>query len=326
MDVNYVVEDMFIFKYIGCSTVARSVYKSIKKEGCDGINLTWDRKKVNADISHYHTFGPIALLNRRLASGTKILTAHSTPRVNLGNLALSRAINNQYPRIYRKFDHIITISESCENEVREMVPEIPVTRISNGTDRNFFKPDTDKRERFREFWKIDPSEKVVLSVAQISPRKGFYDFMNMALFNPEIRFIWVGGFPYSFVSKDYFKIKRMIWHCPENVMFTGFVNDISEAYCAADAFVAPTYAETFGLAVLEALSSGLPVIARDIPEFREIYADNIMFFSEVDETKSMFNDDSKLKKYAAKARPSTEKYDIEGICKQHIALYRELME
>ena len=65
MDINFVVEDMLLFKYIGCSTVARTLYKSLKQE--PGLNLTWERFKYQADISHYHTFGPIALLNRRLA-------------------------------------------------------------------------------------------------------------------------------------------------------------------------------------------------------------------------------------------------------------------
>jgi hypothetical protein len=86
MKINFVVEDMFVFKYIGCATVARTIYRGLKKQ--NGIDLTWERYKFHADISHYHTFGPIALLNRRLASGKKILTAHSTPRVISGNWPL----------------------------------------------------------------------------------------------------------------------------------------------------------------------------------------------------------------------------------------------
>jgi glycosyltransferase involved in cell wall biosynthesis len=324
MNVNFVVEDMFLFKYIGCSTVARTLYKSLKKK--QDINVTWERFRYDAEISHYHTFGPIALLNRRLTGGKLILTAHSTPRVNIGNLALTRAINKRYPEIYRKFDHIVTISQSCENEVREMAPDVPVTRISNGIDRTYFKPDKDKRAAFREIHGIEENEKVVLNVAQVSPRKGFYDFLAIAQQHPDTRFVWVGGFPYSLASKDYLKIKWLIQQRPKNILFTGFVRDISEAYCGADVFLMPTYAETFGLAVLEAQASGLPVIARNIPEFHEIYGSSIQYFSTVQEASNELLDEKTLQNCALGSRDASAQYDIEDVTNQHINLYKEIRE
>lgn len=324
MDINFVVEDMFLFKYIGCSTVARTLYKSLKKH--NGMNLTWERFRYNADISHYHTFGPIALLNRRLSGGHRILTAHSTPRVNIGNLALTRVINKRYPEIYRKFDHIVTISESCENEVREMVPEVPVTRIPNGIDRDYFRPDGEKRQIFREMHGLSEDEQVVLNVAQVSPRKGFYDFMLLATRHPETRFVWVGGFPYGLASKDYLKIKWMIQQRPDNVIFTGFVRDIAEAYCGADIFFMPTYAETFGLAVLEAQACGLPVIARNIPEFHEIYEDTVRYFTTVDDASRELEDSSALRACATGSRSASARYDIKDVCDEHIRLYQEIIE
>ena len=44
-------------------------------------------------------------------------------------------------------------------------------------------------------------------------------------------------------------------------------------YQAADAFVFPSTKEGFGLAVLEAQASGLPVVVSDLPVFREFLAD-----------------------------------------------------
>ncbi len=324
MDVNFVVEDMFLFKYIGCSTVARTLFRHLKLQ--NGMNLTWERFRYNADVSHYHTFGPIALLNRRLSGGKRILTAHSTPRVNIGNLALTRAINKRYPEIYRKFDHIITISESCEKEVQEMVPNVPVTRIPNGIDREFFKPDPEKRANFRETFSISEDEKIVLNVAQVSPRKGFYDFMSLAGRYPDTRFVWVGGFPYGMASKDYLKIKWMIQQRPDNVLFTGFVRDIAEAYCGADVFFMPTYAETFGLAVLEAQACGLPVIARSIPEFHEIYGDSIRYFSTVGDAGHELEDEKTLRETATRSREASARYDIRDVCQEHIRLYKEIHE
>lgn len=324
MDINFVVEDMFFFKYIGCSTVARTLYKSMKEK--PGLNLTWDRFRYDTEVSHYHTFGPIALLNRRLSGGKRILTAHSTPRVNIGNLALTKAINKRYPEIYRKFDHIVTISESCEREVREMAPDVPVTRISNGINREYFRPDKDKRDAFRDMYGLTEDDQVVLTVAQVSPRKGFYEFLELATRHPETRFIWVGGFPYSLASKDYLKIKWMIQQRPENVIFTGFVRDIAEAYSGADVFFMPTHAETFGLAVLEAQACGLPVLARNIPEFHEIFEDTIQYFSTLDDASRELRNESELKRCATQSRGASARYDITDTCTAHIKLYTELLE
>ena len=324
MDINFVVEDMFLFKYIGCSTVARTLYKSLRQN--PELNMTWERFRYHADISHYHTFGPIALLNRRLSGGKRILTAHSTPRVNVGNLALTKSINKLYPEIYRKFDHIVTISESCEQEVREMAPDVPVTRISNGVNRDYFTPDAEKRETFRKIYGLDKDEQVVLTVAQVSPRKGFYDFIALATRHPETRFIWVGGFPYGLASKDYLKIKWMIQQRQENVLFTGFVRDISEAYCAADVFFMPTHAETFGLAVLEAQACGLPVIARNIPEFHEVYGDTVQYFSTIEDASRELSDEGALKRCASQSRDASARYDITDVCTEHIRLYKEILE
>ncbi|MCU0631496.1 MAG: glycosyltransferase family 4 protein [Methanolinea sp.] len=324
MKINFFVEDMLFFRYIGCATVAKTLYRQLQGEL--GIEVSWKSFSNHADIVHFHTFGPIAGLNRRMARGKKILTAHSTPRINMGNIALARAINKRYPKIYRRFDHIITISRPCHEEVTTMIPDMPVTMIPNGVNRDFFRRDEEKGAAFRESYKIPEDQEVVLTVAQQTPRKGLYDFLALSRMFPEKKFIWIGGFPYGALSKDYGKIKQLKLRCGENVLFPGYVNDILKPYSAADIFFMPSYAETFGLVILEALSSGLPVIARDIPEFRDIYGDNILYFSKKPDAIAMLEDHAALRRCAGGARDFTSQFDLKDIAAQHIRLYRELAE
>jgi glycosyltransferase involved in cell wall biosynthesis len=324
MKINIFVEDLLFFKYIGCSTAAKTLYRELSK--MPDLEISWNSKSSDFDVVHYHSFGPFSLLNRKYSRGVKVLTAHSTPRVNEGNLAFSSTINQYYPGLYRRFDHIINISVPCKREIDEILPDMSSTLIPNGIDREYFKPDIDKREKFRERFDIDDDQKVVLTVAQQTPRKGIYDFLELSKKHPEIKWVWVGGFPYGIFSADHFKIKKMKKKCKNNVIFTGFVPDITEAYSGADVFFMPSYAETFGLVILEALACGLPVVARNIPEFREIFDDGIHFFGTLDEASAVIDDDDSLRKSSEAARPFTEKFDIKHIARMHYDLYRRLIE
>jgi 1,2-diacylglycerol-3-alpha-glucose alpha-1,2-galactosyltransferase len=325
MRVNFYVEDQLFFKYIGSSTVAKTLYRQIA--ATSDIEVSWKSYSRTADIVHYHTFGPIAALNRKISCGCKVLTAHSTPRINQGNIAFAKVINKRYPKVYRKYDHIITISKSCHDEVTRMVPEVPVTMIPNGVNREVFRKDQKKRMAFREEYGIENDERVVLSVAQQTPRKGFYDFSALSKNCPDIRWVWVGGLPYGFLSKDYRKIRFMSERCGKNViLLTHHIRDVVNAYNGADVFFMPSYAETFGLVILEALSCGLPVVARDIPEFRDIFGDNILYFSDNEEAGMMVNDEPALRRIASGARDFTRTFDIGTIAKKHIDLYQSLVE
>lgn len=84
----------------------------------------------------------------------------------------------------------------------------------------------------------------------------------------------------------YERLKKYLMKHPANkkVQVLGFVDD-SELYAlykGAKAFVYPSLFEGFGLPGLEALSVGCPVIASDIPVFREVYKDAVNYFNPED--------------------------------------------
>jgi len=323
MKVNFFVEDMLLFKYIGCATLAKALYRAlITDESCPQV--AWNARGREFDLVHYHTFGPFALANKTYSLGVKVLTAHSTPRLNTGNLTISEAVNHLYPEIYRGFDHIITISPLCDEEVHEIAPDVPTTLIPNGVDRDRFRPDPEKRAAFRKRYGIGEDEWVVLTVAQQTPRKGIYDFIALSHKHPDIRFVWVGGFPYGRLSQDYSIIEEEKNRCGKNVIFTGFVDDITAAYCSADVFFIPSYAEGLPMVALEAFATGLPVVARKIPEFTGNFKDTAVYFDNLEGAGRLIEDRSLPGRHATLSRPFTEDYDIRKIAKLHIDLYREL--
>ncbi|MDD1678997.1 MAG: glycosyltransferase family 4 protein [Methanomicrobiales archaeon] len=323
MRVNFIVEDLSLFKYIGSTTAARMLYRALK--GFPDLEVTWNSPEKDFDLVHYHSFGPFALWYKWRSGGLAVVTAHSTPRLNRQNLALAGVINSFYPPVYRSFDHIITISQGSSREVAEMAPDVPTTLIPNGVDRTLFHSDPEKRVRFRERYGIGKDDWVALTVAQQTPRKGILDFIELFRMRPELRGIWVGGFPYGVLSKSYWRIQNAKKECRENVIFTGFVPDITEAYSGADLFFMPSYAEGMSIVLLEALASGLPCVVRRIPEFEEVFGPEGLYFSTTDEAAEVVMEKERLRATAEKSREFSARFDIDLIARKHHRLYQELV-
>ncbi len=323
MKINFIVEDLLFFKYVGSTTAARMLFSALGK--IPDLEVSWNSREKDFDVLHFHTFGPMALWHRRNSRGVQVVTAHSTPRLNQENLAFAPLVNWFYPGIFRSFDHIIAISRRCQEEIEEMAPNVPLTRIPNGVDRDLFHPYPEKRHPFREMLGVPEDQQLVLTVAQQTPRKGIYDVIELATRCPEVAWVWVGGFPYGIFSKEYFRIQRRKRTAGENLIVPGFVPDITGVYSAADVFLLPSHAEGMSIVLLEALASGLPCVVRDIPEFREIFAGEGLYFHTTDEAVEMISSGKRLQDARAASRPLTEQYDIHRIAKAHYALYQELI-
>ena len=319
MKVNFIVEDKGVLKYLGCATAAKNLYRELSKK----IEISYNDPSTDYDLAHFHTFGPRSMWYLKRFKGKTVITAHSTPNLNYGNLEFPRLINWMYTPIYNKFDHIIAVSNKCKKELESIHCKPEITTIYNGIDTKNFKPDKEKGLRFREKLGIKKNELLVLTVAQRTPRKGIYDFLTLAKKHPKYKFLWIGGFPYNLFSKDYRQVSKAIKKHPPNAIFPGFVEDIIQVYSAADVFFMPSYAEGHSIVMLEALSMGLPMIARDIEEFHEAFNENLLYFKSIDDIRDSFFDKKTLESYRKKT-VFVEKYAIDKIAQEHIKLYEKI--
>lgn len=277
MKVNFIIEGSGLLKYIGCSTAAQQFVNYLIDKG---IEVKINSKDKDFDIIHAHTFGPFALnQSRKNKKAVKVISAHSTPSINKKNIITGEwnFWNWIYKYIYNKFDYVLAVSDFSVKELKNIGVNKEIFVIENGIDRSKFIYSEKKGKKFREQNGIKKDDLLVLNVAQITPRKGVYDFIEVARNNSDIKFIWVGGFPYKYASYDYFKLKKIYEKNAglKNLKFVGFVDDIIGAYSGSDILFTPSYAETFGLTIIEAGSCRLPIVARKLDVFNELFNNSI---------------------------------------------------
>lgn len=255
---------------IGKSGIGRAIKHQQRALDLAGIPYTTDPKD-DYDIVHINTYGPksMALLRSAKRAGKKVIVhAHSTEEdfrnSFIGSNLLAPLVKHRLKKIYQAADYLITPTEYSKQLIQAYGVTTPISAISNGIDLSKYQPDPKKEEAFREYFGLTPDQAVVISAGLYFKRKGIIDFVQVAKTMPSVRFIWFGKINKFIIPRD---IRRIIdKDHPDNVLFPGyFKGDIFEgAMSGADAFFFPSYEETEGIVVLEALASRQAVVLRDI--------------------------------------------------------------
>ncbi|MCI8501546.1 MAG: glycosyltransferase [Oscillospiraceae bacterium] len=278
-------------KYVGKSGLGRAIKHQIRALESAGVEYTLDPKE-DYDIVHINSYG---LKSRRLARkarrmGKKVVYhAHSTEEDFRNSFILSNQIAPLFKKwlvsSYQLGDHIVTPTPYSKKLLEGYGIKKPVTAVSNGIDLAFYeRPQGEDGSAFRERFGFSKEEKVVMAVGLYIERKGILDFVELARRMPEYRFIWFGYTDPKLIPQ---KIKDALKTNLPNLSFPGYVEPevLRTAYYGADLFVFPTYEETEGIVLLEALAARQKVLIRDIPIYADWFTDGETVYkaSSVDE-------------------------------------------
>lgn len=120
----------------------------------------------------------------------------------------------------------------------------------------------------------------------------------------------------------------------DKVIFLGNSNEIDMILSYSDLFLLPSESESFGLAALEAMALGVPVISTNGGGLPEVNVDGVSgYLSEVGDIESMaanaikiLGDDAALSEFKKSALGVARQFDIKNILPMYEALYREAIQ
>jgi glycosyltransferase involved in cell wall biosynthesis len=202
------------------------------------------------------------------------LAAYAVHRNQESRLIVTRHVLFPMSRLHKltlsRVAGVIAVSEAVAVQLRseKIVPKQKIVVVPNGIDsarfdRNLHSFDCGK---LRRSLGLPDDALLVGTVGEIKPLKGQEEFLRAAAkiadHRDDVYFI-IAGIDSSLGQENRARIEHLTDELglKERVRFVEWVEDIASLYAALDIFVSPSRAESFGLAIVEAMASSTAVVA-----------------------------------------------------------------
>lgn len=280
-----------------------------------------DMDRFGPDVVHIHTPFTLGTMGYRFARKRNIPTVgtYHTDFVNMDNtihFPFIKSILNigfQYNmHLYGRLDMVVSPTKLVADYLRNFVNESRVVPV--GLDLSKFVYNENKEDYY-------------LFVGRLTRDKGIIQFLEVASMLPGSKFKVAGTGPQEKIVREYAESHG-------NVEFLGYVSEEKKVELLKNAkvLIVPSRAETVGLAFIEAMASGTPVIGSS--ESKEIgilkdghngwfveYGDSNMLLRKIREI-----DGQDLRSFSKNAKKSSEEYSVRSSADHLEAIYTELLE
>ena len=245
-----------------------------------GLKKTLARKIPDFDLVHiqelWHYPGYIASKIARSRNVPYIVTIHG--ELNEWNLQQKRLKKQIYMTaiqrgILQKSAALHAITQAESNRIRQLEIETPVAMIPNGIHTEEFENLPDRSQFVSRYPELE-NRLIVLFLGRIQQKKGLdilaHAFGNLVRTRHDVRLVVAGPDEDNTLTEIKTILKSQ--GALEKAVFPGMLTGEQklEALSAADIFALTSYSEGFSVALLEALSAGLPLVITDECNFPEV--------------------------------------------------------
>ncbi len=322
-----------VFEEVSFKHVLLSISYSV------GIAATLIRRRGRYDIVHFHgasipLFVSLPFLKMM---GKKVVA--KVAAANLGTEAGALAgrywfVGDLLVRMIRRVDAFIAISDEIRDGLRrDGVGQARIHRISNFVETGtFFPPARGEKERLKAAFGYE-GKTLVLFAGRLVPRKGVECLLRawtaVVPEFPDARLLILGDGP----LQEPLEMTAADLGISESARFAGRVDNVPEYLRAADVFVLPSLQEGLPNSLLEAMASGLPVIATTIGGTVDVVREgrDAVLVAPGDPAalgkglKFLVGDPAARESLGKAALESiAASYGLETICRRYFELYRDI--
>lgn len=292
-------------------------------------------KLYKIDLLHVHYAIPHAyagymakkMLGEEGISIPMVTTLHGTDITLVGNHpfykpAVTFSIN--------KSDMVTSVSQSLKDDTLRLFNiknEIIVVPNFIDVDKHINPYTECQRELMAE-----PDERIITHISNLRPVKRTFDVIEIfERINRKVpsRLLIVGDGP----DKSAMEAMCIQKGIHEKVAFLGNSTEVDKILCFSDLFLLPSEKESFGLAALEAMACGVPVISSDTGGLPEVNEHGISgYLSKVGDVDDMarnaigiLSSDSELAKFKLQAKKVAYKFNTKLIVPKYEAVYEQAM-
>jgi glycosyltransferase involved in cell wall biosynthesis len=230
-----------------------------------------------------------------------------------------------------RYRRIIAISERVRQQLKDLygVPDERIVTIPNGINLTRYTPNRTKtKAQVRRELGVAENVPLILFVGSQFRLKGLeFVIRSLPKLKTEAQLLVVGN-----DSATTFRNLAKELGVADRVHFAGPRNDLPDIYPAADVFVFPSLYETFALVCVEAMASGVPVLATRVGGIEDYLRDgeNGLFIernaSEIAVKIDRVLDDPNLReRLIANGLATATNYSWDAIAQQYLRLFDQLM-
>lgn len=275
------------------------------------------------------------------------LASYAARRAAASRLVITRHVlfplNRLHAWTLSNVSRVIAVSRAVARslEAQRIFPSAKISVIPNGIDLRRFDAEScaSDRESFRRTLGVGPERLLVGTIGELKRLKGHEEFLRaahlLARRFPDADFV-IAGEDFSRTGEHRAGLERLIDELGlrSRVHLTGWLEAVAPLLGALDVFVSASHTESFGLAIVEAMASGTPVVATMTEGARETVEDEATgLLVAIGDTGALaeavarlLEDAEKRERMGAHARlAARERFSLEQMVTATERLYREAL-